>query len=414
MSNVQFGTNVGLRKKRVYYEGSDTIYEGMALCYNQDTTDNILGWDKGNDEEDSTTAEGYQNEGKFLRVEKPATANLKFFAGFVCAGGWNGKTGPRWLDIYAPNGAVVPVRGTDSHTIGEKLYIVNGDYEVTNAPADASVPIGYAMETVDRSTTEGLLLAKTVVVGTKLEDTELTAGASSPSPLIWGGVDMDRLRNDWSYGFMYEDDFLGPIDVTTGDGWTITAVTTGSIAGVATEQGGVMLFDSAGNAAADDGVQAQLKNCMFKPAAGTKIYFEARVKMNDATDQYFIGLAGVDTTLIASGVIDDVVDKCGFFHHAASTDNKISTIVSRTSAEDATADVADNADDTYTTLGFVLDGLTSVKFYVNGALVETGTTTANLPNAVMCLSGVSQIEGTGADAEMSVDWVRIAQVGGRA
>ena len=50
---------------------------------------------------------------------------------------------------------------------------------------------------------------------------------------------------------------------------------------------------------------------------------------------------------------------------------------------------------------------------MNGVLVETGTTGANIPNAVMCLSYVSQIEGTGTDAELSVDWVRIAQIGGR-
>jgi len=136
--------------------------------------------------------------------------------------------------------------------------------------------------------------------------------------------------------------------------------TKGSIAGDATAQGGVLTVTSATGDSADDGINAQLKNCMFKPAAGVKIWFEARVKMSDATQQYFIGLAGVDTTLIASGVLDDVVDKCGFYHEAASTDNKISAVSSR---------------------------LTS------------------------CLSAVAQYES--ADGVMSVDWVKIAQEGGR-
>jgi len=160
-------------------------------------------------------------------------------------------------------------------------------------------------------------------------------------------------------------------------------------------------------------VSAQLLNCRFLPKAGRTIAFEARVKMNDATDQYFIGLAATDTTLIASGVLDDVSDKVGFYHEAASTDNKISSVTARTNADDKTADVAANADGTYMTVGFVITGITTVDFYVNGALVESGALTANVPNAAMCFSVCAQVEATGADAEMDVDWVRIAQYGAR-
>jgi hypothetical protein len=135
--------------------------------------------------------------------------------------------------------------------------------------------------------------------------------------------------------------------------------------------------------------------------------------MNDATDQYFIGLAATDTTLIAAGVLDDVSDKVGFYHEAASTDNKISCVTARTNADDKTADVATNTDATYMTVGFVITGITTVDFYVNGVLVESGALTANVPNAAMCLSVCAQVEATGADAEMDVDWVRIAQYGAR-
>jgi hypothetical protein len=134
--------------------------------------------------------------------------------------------------------------------------------------------------------------------------------------------------------------------------------------------------------------------------------------MTDATQQFFIGLAGVDTTLMASGALDDVVDKAGFYHEAASTDDKISSVCSRTSTDDKTADVAANADNTYVKLGFVIDGLDSVTFYVNGVAVETGTTANTIPNAVMCLSFFAGYEG--AAGVMHVDWVRILQEGGRA
>lgn len=235
-----------------------------------------------------------------------------------------------------------------------------------------------------------------------------------PSPKLWSSCPWLALQNGAKEGFVYWDDFLGQIDVTSADGWTLNTTTSGAISGVATEQGGVLLVDSAGNATADDGINAQLKNCMFRAAAGRKIWFEARVKMNDATDQYFVGLAGVCTALISAGVVDDTVDKCGFYHEAASTDNYISAISSRTTSEEKDTDVGANADGTYVKLGFYINGLTSVTFFRNGIPVAVCNDANDIPNAVMCLSLVSQIEVAGADAELSVDWVKIAQEGGRA
>lgn len=256
--------------------------------------------------------------------------------------------------------------------------------------------------------------ADNVVSQIDATETAGSADAKGPSPLIWDDSKLLEVMLDPTKGFYYFEDYLGPIDVTSGDGYVITQVSSGAIAPVTDEDGGVLLVDSADNGAADDGVNVQLTNCMFKPVAGRTIRFEARVKFKDAgDDQYYIGLAGVDTTLIAGGVVDAVVDKCGFFRHAASTADKISSICSRTSTEDITADVGDIVDDTYVKLGFVIDGLTSVKFYVNGVLVETGTTASAIPDAVMCLSYVAQCEQTSADAEMSVDWVRILQEGAR-
>lgn len=240
------------------------------------------------------------------------------------------------------------------------------------------------------------------------------AADAGPSPLIWDNAPLFEVMLDPSKGFYYFNDYLGEIDITTTDGYVISNTNSGGITPVADEDGGVLLVDSQGFNANDDGVNVQLTNCMFKPVAGRKIYFEARVKMVDAgDDQYFIGLAGVDTLLIDTGVLDDTVDKAGFFRHAGSTADRISSVTARTSAKDATADVGVIANGTYVNLGFVIDGITSIKFYVNGALVETGVTGANIPNAVMCLSYVAQVEQNATDAELSVDWVRILQTGAR-
>lgn len=165
MAFTSFGTNSVARKQRVYYEGTSTIYEGMPVCYNQDTTTNILGYSKSSSAIGTTTAEGSQNEGKFLRVENPATANLAWFAGVVATSEYAGKTGPRWLDIYIPNGAIVPVRSYISSTVATNaLAIMNGQQYLGNPNAGttngAARYVAVAMETVDRSSTAGLCLAK--------------------------------------------------------------------------------------------------------------------------------------------------------------------------------------------------------------------------------------------------------------
>lgn len=231
---------------------------------------------------------------------------------------------------------------------------------------------------------------------------------------VWADCPLMALACGAEEGFVYENDFMGTIDPTNDSGWAIDTTTTGTIDECEDEQGGVIEFDSAGSTTADDGINAQLKNCMVKPAAGRKIWFEARTKMNDATDQYFLGLAGVCTALISSGVLDDTVDKCGFYHEAASTDNYLSAVSSRTTSEEKDTDVGANADGVYAMWGFVIDGLTRIQFYRNGVLVGTCVDADDIPNAVMCLSVVSQIEVAGADAELSLDMVRIAQKGGRA
>lgn len=139
----------------VYYEGTDTIYEGMAVCYNSDTTTNKSRYNS------QTTAEGSQNEGKHWFVEKPSNDNLAFFAGVVRKGGYCGKAGPAVIDIYIPDGSIVPVRSSIQSYEGETVLAVqSGDYEFQAPNYDTrSLACAVAMEDVNRGTTEGLCLA---------------------------------------------------------------------------------------------------------------------------------------------------------------------------------------------------------------------------------------------------------------
>jgi hypothetical protein len=159
--NVSMGTNTRTQKKRVYYTESSTIYEGMPVCYEFDATTNVLGWDKGNSAVGSTTAEGNQNEGKFLRVEDPDADNIHAFAGVVAAGSHVGQAGPRWLDIFVPNGATVPCRTDLDCTVGRTVLSVESASQELTVPlaANTARPVAIAGETVDRSSTSGLVLA---------------------------------------------------------------------------------------------------------------------------------------------------------------------------------------------------------------------------------------------------------------
>ncbi len=398
MSQVQFEGTEKVTIKKVRFEGTDTLRAGYALCYNADF---------------GTASEA--DADRAWRVEKPATGNLDNFAGVV-AEKYDGKVGPVNIEILVPTkrGQKIKVWTDASVTVDStQLYLTAGSFALT---VSGGLQVAKAMQTVDRSSTNGTALA--LLTGSPVEAAKSgLAGGVGPSPLIWNDSLWNEVEADPSKGFRYWTDYLDTIDVTTADGYVITAATSGAIAPDVTEPGGVLLVDSAGNAVIDDGVNVQLTNCLFKPAAGTTIRFEARIKMLDTSasiGQFYVGLAGIDTTLIAAGVLDDVVDKAGFFRHAGSTADKMSSVTARTSAEDTTADVTTVADDTYINLGFVIDGLTSIKFYADGVLVETGTTTANIPNAVMALSYVSQVEQYSADTEMRIDWVRIIQEGSRA
>ncbi len=171
MSNVSFGTNVSVQKKRVKFINTNSsaeviLYEGMPFCYQFDTTTNILGYDKENAVAGATTAEGYLNEGKFLIVDLPDDDNIHAFAGVLASGSYAGQAvaddGEIWIDIYEPNGAIVPVRADQNCTVGRTvLCIHNAEQHLTGPYSSAARPVAIAWETnSDIDGDAGLILAK--------------------------------------------------------------------------------------------------------------------------------------------------------------------------------------------------------------------------------------------------------------
>jgi hypothetical protein len=137
--SFQYKTNK-VSKKRVYYEGTDTIYAGYALCYNYDTTTDMNG---------ATIAEGSRCSGRYLRVEKPSAANANFLAGFVAPES-NGLAGPGEITVVEPTDGVIvdawiQANCTNATTL---LYVTDGSYALTAAGAAYA---GLANETYNSS-----------------------------------------------------------------------------------------------------------------------------------------------------------------------------------------------------------------------------------------------------------------------
>ena len=173
-------------KKRVLYEDTSVIYEGMPVCYNYDSTTNVDGYDN-TDGAGTTTDEGHQNEGKFTRVTDPENNALMHFAGVVAGSDLHGVTGNghQWMDIYIPNGAIVPVRCDVDTTAGVTLLAITVDSQEFGQPVEGTsrvVALAMETETVLDSAGADITLARldnNMSIYQDLDGTALSVGAGT-------------------------------------------------------------------------------------------------------------------------------------------------------------------------------------------------------------------------------------------
>jgi hypothetical protein len=208
-------------------------------------------------------------------------------------------------------------------------------------------------------------------------------------------ADMPISPRDIGY-FGIWDDFTEAVFNAT-DTWTVVKDSSASVAIVADSVGGEVILSSQ-TTTDDDGASIQ-GNEIFLPAANKKIWFQARMKIADATEQELcIGLTqnfatDPEAMLTAS-------NRIVFQKNDGATALLCKTEVA--DSETSTTTTVDMVAATYVDLAFVVDGIGKVDFYIAGNLVATHTTVPATELAV----GVYHLSGVGTGTKtMTLDYI---------
>lgn len=175
-------------KKKVWYEGSDTLQGGHALCYNSDY---------------GTAADA--DADRAWRAEKPAAGNMHRFAGVVTEKS-AGQTGPGLIELYVPvrRGQAVPLFTNASCTLDTTdLYLVPGSYILQTSGA---VRVAKAAQTVDRSSTNGTVLAVMYGPDAPRADDQEIGSTAHFTDAIWQNFPLADLRKHPHLGTLVEYD----------------------------------------------------------------------------------------------------------------------------------------------------------------------------------------------------------------
>lgn len=179
------------------------------------------------------------------------------------------------------------------------------------------------------------------------------------------------------------DDFTVAVFNATDD-WTVVKDASATVTVAADTIHGAALLTSAATTD-DDGASIQ-GNEVILPAAGRTIWFEARIQASDA-DQHdgFVGICenfatNPEACLTAS-------NRIGFQINDGNASILCKSEVA--DSESSTDSAVDQADATYNTVGFKVNGTSTIEFYVDRVLVATHTAvpTTEMTPAFFNLSG---------------------------
>lgn len=218
----------------------------------------------------------------------------------------------------------------------------------------------------------------------------------------------DILCGNSTRGFGFHNDFLSNGDISD---WTLTNTTpvgADSTFAAGDAAGGAALLSTVTVTAAEGGQIQYGAGEMFLPAAGTTIAGEMLVTFTGVANlniELFFGLAVEDTTVIASS-LNSTDNHIGF--EAVGDDGVIAVVGEKATARGTTAAVHTIVSGTAVRLGFRVNGVTNIEFYVDRVLVSDTILTANIPVVEMTPTLVVQTGGTDAPIA-TIDWIDVFQ-----
>ena len=216
---------------------------------------------------------------------------------------------------------------------------------------------------------------------------------------MWANYPALAALNDPFLMHDYSNDFH---DYTAAD-WIITTVETsgGNATEVlADEIGGVLLVTNDDGDNEED--EFQKNGEAYKLAAGKPLWFEAKIKISDATESdLIVGLCITDTTAIAA-----VTD--GVYFLKDDDDTNIDYHCEKNSTDTSGDTSVDIVAATYNRYGIHFDGAGTVSYWLDGVQVASSTT--NIPDDEELCITFGLMNGTGAAKTLSIDYIRCVQV----
>jgi len=156
------------------------------------------------------------------------------------------------------------------------------------------------------------------------------------------------------------------------------------------------------NDADDDSIEIQMNGEAWQAASGKTLIFEARIKGADVSEfDWFVGLSITDTTVMTAAS-----DRIGF--ECPDSTGDIDAISEKDSTQTTTDSAKDLADDTFVVLRFEVHGTSKVKYYVDGALVATHSSTTLPEDEALTPTICVRNDGAAANT-MTVDYVLVVR-----
>lgn len=194
--------------------------------------------------------------------------------------------------------------------------------------------------------------------------------------------------------------------------WTITAIGTGSSALTDIDGGALLITNSAAD---NDGRQHQKVGESFLLAAGKRALFKTRFKVSDATQSdLLIGLAVTDTTLLGATAGAGVTDGIFFAKDDGAATLNFYCQKNATTGQTSASGVATLVDDTFITASWDWDGVSEVRYFIDGAHkgtltgVYAGGASVYLPDTELTVS-VALLNGEAVAKTMTIDYLFAAQ-----